>query len=44
MKKNETMEKYRLKTQKQVKKLNFKKRRQKIFGRNQEEQQNQGRR
>lgn len=44
MKKNETMEKYRLKTQKQVKKLNFKKRRQRIFGRNQEEQQNQGRR
>ena len=31
MKKNETMEKYRLKTQKQVKKLNFKKRRQRIF-------------
>jgi hypothetical protein len=44
MKKNETMEKYRLKTQKQVKKLNFKKRRQRIFGRNQDEDQNQGRR
>lgn len=43
MKKNETMEKYRLKTQKQVKKLNFKKRRQRIFGRYQDEQQNQGR-
>ena len=42
MKKNETMEKYRLKTQKQVKKLNFKKRRK--FGRNQDEEQNQGRR
>lgn len=44
MKKNETMEKYRLKTQKQVKKLNFKKRRQRIFGRYQDDQQNQGRR
>lgn len=45
MKKNETMEKYKLKTQKQVKKLNFKKRRPRIFRRNQdEEQQNQGRR
>lgn len=42
MKKNETMEKYRLKTQKQVKKLNFKKRRQ-TTRRNQDEEQ-QGRR
>ena len=40
MKKNETMEKYRLKTQKHVKKLNFKKKRN---NRNQEEEQ-QGRR
>ena len=44
MKKNETMEKYKLKTQKQVKKLNFKKRRPRIFRNNQDQdQQNQGR-
>ena len=39
MKKNETMEKYRLKTQKQVKKLNFKKRRNRRY-----EDEEQGRR